>query len=410
MRAAAAKKPGKTEDIMTRKALAIIAAILIFSASYALDSAPAEVDFDTALKNALESGASVKQAYADLNAARATVEKTYGMFDLNLKGGVNYIESKTEATSSFSPEETHVLSYSAGLSNKLFTGGFLSVDLTSDRTSLFFAPPSMSIPGLDFSSLLAAYNPSYKPTLSVTYTQPLLNGFWGRPDEKAIKIGELSIKLAQEGLKSAITKQVSSLKEAYFLIYLTDSMLKIQNDFFTDAKNLYNETVSLKKIGLREETDILQAKASMLSSQAELPAAENNLKAAKEMFLNAAGYPAEQWEKISVAVTETVEDAYVPLTLTADLEETLVTLQSEAVMAKTSYDMAVTGKEIADNSSLPGLNLIGKYGLEGVDGILGGAYDKMWSNKYHNFLIGANFSWSIPTGPVSAAQRKRKRP
>ncbi|MCX8092702.1 MAG: TolC family protein [Candidatus Goldbacteria bacterium] len=362
------------------------------------------IDFSYALKESISKSSSINQALFDYYKSKAVVEKTYGMFDLLLSGSVAYTDSKAYPTSLLSPEETKVLVYKASLANKLFTGGFLSLDFSSTKTDILYQ--NISIPGFSPSLFTGAINPSYKPVLSLTYTQPLLKDFWGRPDEKAIKIGELSVKLAKENLKKAILDNVTNLKELYLFYYMAEKMLQIQNDFFSDAEKLYKETVQLKSLGLREETDILQARASMLSAKAELEPAANQVKLARENFLNVAGFKQDEWDKITLKIEEINEDVYIP-ELTEELENLLVDLSPQVVIVKCSLDMAKTGKEIADNSALPSLNLIGSYGIEGFGANLNDSFDILTDNKYRNFMIGANFSWSFPNRAGSGEAKSK---
>ena len=354
------------------------------------------IGFDEALKTSFEKNENLKKAASDLKISEAVVEKTYSQFDLFFKGGVNYSESKAEPSSPFSPDRTKVLAYSAGFSNKLPIGGFLSLDFTSTRLSMFYPDMGFSIPGLDPSLFTGPYNPSYTPKLSINYVQPLLKDFWGRPDEKAIKIGEYSVALSRSGLKNAVLDHVGQMKDAYYFIYMAQKLLEIQKGFLEDSQKFYDETVKLKKIGLREERDVLQTRASLLNSQAEITPAENNVKLAKENFLSFAGYQVSEWDGINVTVTDTVEAVSIPEALTEELENTLTEIQPAVVIAKTAMEMAKTGKEIAEISALPSLNLIGNYTMEASDGQLEQAYDKFDNNNYNSFMAGVQFSYSFP--------------
>lgn len=364
-----------------------------------------EIDFNFALKKSFDDSSAISQALADYYKSKAIVEKTYGMFDLIMNSSVTYTESKAYPTSLLSPEDTKVLVYKASLANKLFTGGFLSLDFLSTRTDIIY--PSILTPGFSPSMFTSTINPSYKPTLSLIYTQPLLKDFWGRPDEKVLKISDLSVKISKEGLKKAILDNVTNLTEMYLLYYMAQKLQQVQNDFYIDAEKLYKETVQLKSIGMREETDILQARASMLSAKSELQPADYQVKFAKENFLNAAGFKQEDWDKIDIIVEEIKEDAYIP-ELTEELENLLVDISPQILILKYSLDMAKMSKEIAENSALPALNLIGSYGIEGFGANLQDSFDILTNNKYRNFMIGVNFSWAFPNRSGSGETRSKE--
>jgi len=372
---------------------------------YITPAAKNEIDFGIALKKSVDNSSVIKQALADYYKSKAMAEKISSMYDLIFSGNVTYTENKTYPNSLLSPEDTKVLVYKASLANKLFTGGFLSLDFSSTRTDIIF--PEISIPSFDPSMFTATINPSYKPAISLVYTQPLLKDFWGRPDEKTLMISDLSVKMSKEALKNAILDNVTSLKEMYLLYYMSQKLQQVQNDFYIDAEKLYKETLQLKSIGMREDTDILQAKASMLSAKAELEPADNQVKFARENFLNAAGFKQEEWDKTDIKIEELKEDAYIP-ELTEELENLLVDISPQVVIVKCSLDMAKTSKEIADTSALPSLNLTGSYGIEGFGANLQDSFDILTDNKYRNFMIGVNFSWAIPNRAGSGETKSKE--
>ncbi len=392
---------------MKRIKQVLFAAAVLFLPLLIFADGGKKAGFKEAVHKALDSSEEIIKAVSAIREAEATVEKTYGQFDLFFKGGVTYLESDTEATSPFSPESTDVLSYNASLSNKLFTGGTLSLQMEYSKTILGYPEAELGFP-MDTSLFTAQYNPAFEPSFSLVYIQPLLKDFWGRPDQKAIKAGEYSVKMAKAGLKNSILDIISGLKESYFLIYMSEKMVEIQKDFYRDAEKYYNRSVELEKIGLREKKDVYQTKASMLNSKAEIAPAENRLKTAKENFLNMAGYPAEKWDEIELSVTGEAEEPYIPGELKKDLEATLIDVQPAVVMAKLGVDMARIGTEISENESLPSLNLTGKYGLEGTGAAVEEGYEKMGTNDYNNFMIGMDLSYAFPNRAASGNIKEKK--
>ncbi len=380
----------------------ILTAVFAFGAAYAV-----EIGFNEAFEHAMLKSAEIKKADADLKTAEATVEKTYGMFDVMLDASMTYAKSRSEATSLFAPDKTEVLAYKASISEKIFTGGFISLSLDSARTTLYYPQANLGIPGFDPSMFQNPINPSYTPKASITYTQPLLKGFWGRPDEKAIKIGEMTTGISREALKAKIASQVSALKEAYYFVFLAQKLNEIQQKFYDDSEKYYKQAVSLRKLGLREEKDVLQTEASLISSRGELKSAADNVRFAKEMFLNMAGYGQNEWDTINVIVNTEVESVEVPETLTDEDAEKLAEKQPEIKMALSGLEMAKTAKEIADNNNLPSLNLFGSYGIEGLDSSITPAFNELYGGVYNNFAAGINFKMNLPdrgaSGDVKSA-------
>ncbi|MBN2754092.1 MAG: TolC family protein [Candidatus Goldbacteria bacterium] len=378
---------------------------LVLSAVFIAGTAAAEpLTFDAALKNAFEKNTSITKAYSDYKISKAVVEQTYGMFDVMLDAGVNYIEQRDIATSPLSPSELKVLSYNVGLSEKIFTGGFLGLKLTNDRTTMLYG---------DIDPMMAAFlgpAETYDPSLSISLSQPLLKGVWGRPDEKAIEIGKKSILLSKEALKNTVYNQISALRESFYFVYMSDEMLKTQKKLYDDASKFYKETLNLKQIGMRETKDVYQTQASLLSAEAGITPAENQVKFAKEQFLNLAGYSDAQWENIEVEMTGAVEEIEIPGELNSQMEETLVDVQPEVVMAKLGMDMTGIEDEMKFADMLPELNLIGSYGIDGLATDLDGAFDTMSTNNYNNFMVGVNLKYSFPNrGNIAAKSQTEEK-
>ncbi len=349
------------------------------------------------IQQALNNNTHIKKAVADFKIAKAIVEKTYAMFDLKLDGGMNYSESLSEATSALAPEGTQVLAYNLSLSEMLPTAGFLSLDFSSARTGLTYADTGgAGSPGLDLRMFTSSVNPTYQPELSLSYTQPLLKDFLGRPDQVALKIGAISIDLSKTSVLNTVQDQVDKLVAAYYFIAMTTKILVVQRVALTESEQYYAQTLRMQRIGLRENKDVLQTKAAMLSARAEITPAENNVKTAKDNFLSLAGFTAAQWEGLQLTTAEEPKDIEVAAELTPERETRLVDQQPAVKISKLSLEMARLSKTIADNAAWPSLNLFGKYGIVGSDGTAGGGFSEMFSNEYNNFALGVNFTMYLP--------------
>ncbi|MFP4466314.1 MAG: TolC family protein [Candidatus Goldiibacteriota bacterium] len=377
-----------------------LAAIMVFMILSASTGAAEDINFSDALKNAFEKNAEIKKAYADLKISKGTVEKTYSMFDLMFDGGVTYTEMKNNPANLLTPAEMNILAYNASLSNKIFTGGFLSLDLESTRQNMIYS-------GLDpmFSSFLGP-DTTYEPSLSLSLMQPLLKGFWGRPDIKAIQIGEYTIKIAEQSLKQTVLAQVVSLRDAYFSVYMAEEMVKVQKKMLSDSRKFYNETLRLKKMGLRETKDVYQTEATLLTSEAKIKEAENQAKFAREMFLNLAGFAKEKWNEINIIIDKEIKKAHVPEEMTEELEDTLADSQPELAILNYRREINEMTDEMAFADMLPELNIIGSYGLTSIGTDLGGALEDMASNEYNNFTIGINLKYSFPNRANTGAKKE----
>lgn len=357
----------------------------------------APLTLEQARETALQQNTTVVNARKDLDIARARVEQAYGMFDFKLDGSLNLNGSRTEAVTPLAPDKTEVMAYSLGLSEKTMLGGTASLKLNSSKTELFYPDlAGLGIPGLDPTFLTGTLNPTYNPTLALSYTQPLLKDFWGRPDQIALELAAVSITMAREGLKLQVVNQIAALTSAYLSIYQAQGMLTIQAATVKDMEDYYRQAVRLKKIGLREDKDIFQTHASLLKAQAGMGDLLNGVSQAKEAFLLQSGYPQQHWSSLEITPTGLFEAYVLPPALSPDQEKALVHQQPDLRVRSLQVTMKELNKKIADNATLPSLSIFGKYGLEGVDEGWGSSYDEMFSNRYGEYAVGINFSMALP--------------
>ncbi len=357
----------------------------------------APLTLEQARQSALEQNTTIISARKDLAIARARVEQTYGMFDFKLDGSLNFSSSRTEAVSPFTPNKTEVMAYSLGLSEKTLLGGTASLKLNSSKTDFFYPDlASLSISGLDPTLFTGTLNPTYNPTLSLSYTQPLLRNFWGRPDRIALELAAVSITLAREGLKQQAVEQTATLTGAYLAVYQAQNTLAIQQASLQDAEAYYQQALRLKKLGLREDRDIFQTHASVLKAQAGMRDLTDGVNQAKELFYHLAGYKAGVWKSLELAPQALFDGFVLPPALTPQQEDTLVNRQPAVLSGSLQLTIAQLNKKIADNATLPSLSLFALYGLEGVDEDWSDSYSEMASNRYGEYRLGVNFSMALP--------------
>ncbi|MBN1595647.1 TolC family protein [candidate division FCPU426 bacterium] len=340
------------------------------------------------LRLALGNNTELKQSLADLQIAEAAVEKTYAIFDWKLDGNLTYSADASEPSSVFSPEQTKVMAYKLSLSEKMVTAGYISLDLSSSRTDIMYSPAIYAFGPVD--------NPLFQPELALTYTQPLLKDFLGRPDRIALKIGDRTVALAKTMVRNTVVEQVAKFTEAYSAIVMARQMLAVQKVSLAESRDYYNQALRLKRIGMREDKDLLQTKAPMLSSEAEIRPAENNVIMAEENFFNLTGLTPQAWEAGMGTANTRVAKMALNQTLTEEDEENLINQQPLIQITQMNLEITELSKQIADNAAWPSLSVFGKYGITGLDTDAGGSFSEMFSNEYNNFALGINFTMFFP--------------
>jgi outer membrane protein TolC len=335
--------------------------------------------------------------------AEAILEKEKGIYAVNLNAGVSYSGHSSQSLSVQMPGGEKILTYSAGLSSRLFTGGDLSLSLTSSRFDLYF--PSYGGPIYEpfFRPL---YNPYYYPELVLSYSQPLLNGLLGLPRERRIEAAAFQAKQAREILKQAVLDKALEIRKKWYALYLAGIALKAWQNRTKDLDSSYS---SMKAAG-RGESDLLFAKAALISASAGAGLLEKEYSEARELFLSAAGYEPAAWESVVAEPGEETDEVYVPGEMTKDLEDALVSLQPQVAAAKFGALSAASLRSAESFAWLPSLNLTGAAGFNGTGANPDCAFIDLGKGKTGGLMAGLMFSWDVfgGAGPGSAAAAKER--
>jgi outer membrane protein TolC len=236
-----------------------------------------------------------------------------------------------------------------------------------------------------------AQGSSLGDSVGVNIYQPLLRGFLGMPADNSIKNDEYAVQMSKESLRDSVTGSTGTLKKYFVQIYRQQQYLA-QN---TMAIEYAQNTLAMAKNGLRAGEQ-LEAKAFLLSRQAQQAGYENNIKSACEDFLNYAGYEGQDWDSLTIDTSSMTEEAYIPVTLTAELENTLIEVQPNVARARIQYENTRLWMDQAGWSVLPQLDLNASMQLNGYGNTLSDSIKIISQGREKYYSAGLNFSFDIP--------------
>ena len=327
-----------------------------------------QVTFDDAAAHMLEYSPAIKSGFQGYSAAKYALSRDTGnRYDLQLNAQYNHLTSYFDG--SISQDQGN---FNSNISENLPTGGNISAGVYSN---IYNPEPGNSI-----------YD-----SAQVNLYQPLLHGLFGMPADNGIKSDEYSLQISKQNLRGTVTGSVGTLKKYFVQIfrmrqYLAENTLaaKYAADSLSTAK---------KNLSAAEQ---LEAKAFLLSKQAQQAGYENNVKSACEDFLNCAGYGAPDWDSLTVDTSSMTEDAYIPVTLTAELEETLVEVQPAVANARTQFENTWLWTDQANWAVLPQLDLNASMAFNGYGNTFEDSFRFITRGMEKYYSAGLNFSYDIP--------------
>ncbi|HSC26406.1 MAG TPA: TolC family protein [Vicinamibacterales bacterium] len=279
--------------------------------------------------------------------------------------------------------------WNGGINQSLpFHGGSYSVNWTNNRV---FTDRNN-----------ATFNPSFGSTLRAQYTQPLLQNFRFDNTRSSLETTMIQQDVAELDLRATTASTVAQVRSAYWeLVYAYQAVEAAQRSLELASK-LVDDNRARVEIGTMAPIDVVQAQAEEATRRQQLviqqATLQNNELALKRLIVS--GTDDELWN-----VTINPVDRPSPIQEPVDLETAVrnaLQNRTDLQASRKNIDSANVSLRGLRNSSLPSLNLVTTYQLDGRGGtsiplnpsipIVRGGYLDALRN------IG---SWDAPTWNVS---------
>jgi outer membrane protein TolC len=257
---------------------------------------------------------------------------------------------------------------------------------------------------LETTQSTALRNPSYSSNFQAAYTQPLLRNFRTDQTRSNLLINELQSQITDLNLRNTLTITEAAVRNAYWdLVYGIDNVEAARRNLELSSK-LVQDNRAKVEIGTMAPIDVVQAQAEEASRRQALVVAEatrrTNELALKRLIVG--GTDDDLWNA-TISPTDRPETAPEAIDLEAAVRNALANRVDIAV-AKRNLEQNEIGLKNLRNSTLPELNLIGLYNLQGRGGTLierqpgniGGGIIGTIPGGYFDALRSLG-SWTAPT-------------
>ena len=247
------------------------------------------------------------------------------------------------------------LTYNSGLSQQLpWGGGSVSLAWNNGRT--------------DTTNLFANYNPSYVSSLAATLVQPLARGFRVDPIRQQLIVTRLNRDISESQVRSTIVNTLASVRNAYWDYVHAVEVIVVATRSLDLARKLVEDNRVRVEAGALAPIDVVEAEAEAASREQELAAAEAAARTAelalKRLIVDGPGDPL--WR----ATLDPIDrPAFLPVSVDADraVERALADRQ-DLHQARTRLRANDAAVRYLKNETLPGVDLIGGYSLQGLGG------------------------------------------
>jgi outer membrane protein len=295
--------------------------------------------------------------------------------------------------------------WNAGLGkNFRWGGGALAVNFNNTR--------------IDTSDTAATRNPAYTSNMQAAYTQPLLRNFRIDQTRSSLMIQTLQAQITDLNLRATLTITEAQVRNAYWdLVFGIDNVEAARRNLELSSK-LVQDNRAKVEIGTMAPIDVVQAQAEEATRRQALVTAEatrrTNELALKRLIVS--GTDDDLWNA-TIQPTDRPATTPEPIDLEGAVRNALAN-RVDLAAAHRSLDQNEVAVKNLRNQSLPELNVIGLYNLQGRGGTefqrtgFGGAITNTIPGGYFDALSNiGNFTaptWSVrlnlsyPIGQSSA--------
>ncbi len=310
-----------------------------------------------AIGRALENNPGIAAQRLEPSRQETGILQAQAQYDPTLSGQLNYSKSTTPNASVLGGNLVTVTDdryANVHLLKTFRTGTQITIDSLNER--------------IDTNSRFNQLRPQYKPTLSLSLVQPLLQNFGWDFSYLYVRVAEQNADAAVYTYEATLANFVQQVIQAYWAVVGARENVDVSRD----AKALTDRTVAENqarvRVGLLPPVSVLEAQADAAARASDLIAAENALAVARQNLAQLVYFrPAGTFVPRTLEPVETAE----PEDVTADVDTSLGTALVERPEIQASargVTVQQLNEKIASNALLPVVNVVGSYGVNGLSG------------------------------------------
>lgn len=277
-----------------------------------------------------------------------------------------------------------------GVTQRFVTGGSVTARTALDRRR-------------ESTSLAPLFNPVYTSDLSLSLTQPLLQGFGVTINRAAIERARLGITRARLDFKSVVLTVIRDVERAYFSLAFAREQLAVRKFSLEVAETLFRENKARLDTGVATNLDVLQSEVGVANARRDLLLAQQDVNDGEDTLLDLIG----RFEFTATPGPVSLPDDPVP-EVSFDTSYALALANAPDYAAnKILAEQLELDASVARNNRLPVLDLGAGIGYNGDDRRnAGGALASSSSGDSYDWQV--DLTLSLPWGLRAERARYRQ--
>ena len=291
-------------------------------------------------------------------------------------------------------------------------GGALSVGFGNNRQST--------------TNAFSSFNPSFRSVFASQYTQPLLRGFRVDNTRTQIQVTRINRDISDIDLRQTITNTVADVENAYWELLYSVASVAVQQQSLDLAEQLVRDNRARVEIGTLAPIEVVQSQAEAAARRQTLAQAQQALRTAglslKRLIVG--GTQDELWAA-ELNPVDQPRLSQPPIDIPGAVNNALGQ-RTDLGRAQRQQDINQLNVRSLTNNTLPSLDLVGTFQLQGQGGdlllrdVLGGEAGQVIPGGYSDVLgqladasfpmwtVGLQMSYPIGTSSEEAALERAR--
>jgi outer membrane protein TolC len=338
---------------------------------------------------ALANNLDLRVALYDPSIAETFVDEERARFEWAFVASARHTEVDSPTASQLVNSQATLNDFDFGVRIPLRTGGEVNVNLPVSRTST----------NNQFSTL----DPAYEADARFSISHPLLRNAGVRPNTHGIRVARWQAEISDALTKLEAIRVLATADRAYWRLYAVRKALEVAQQRYESAFAQLERARRLFDAGEVPRLDVTRAESGVAQTLESIILAENELLSRQrelKVILNRDDLPVGGGEMI----VPTTEPNPVLLELArAELSDFAVENRMEMLEQEIRLAIDASDVDFARNQMLPLVLVDYSYGVNGLGGTAGDAFDLLEDNRFQDWSVG--LSVEVPLGNEAAESR-----
>jgi outer membrane protein TolC len=324
-----------------------------------MDGANVYLGLDEAVRLALERNPDLRTEALNPRLSEAAVMGERGVFDFYLDSSANKYHDKSITRYSYLAGEPIIVdernAYELSLNKLLGFGTTITLSMANGR----YATNSFT-----------TFNPEYSASYTASLVQPLLRGFGRRSTAKGVRVARANHEISMLDFEVRVAAVLEEVVSAYWDALYARRSMKVAEESFARARDLYNEIEARVSVGLLPPVEMAQAEAGVSEREEAIVVSENALRAAEDRLRYLLGFSADAalWKR-ELALTDALPEVEESGPSMEEAVEEAFARRPEWRRIGREIENGRTEMRYARNRKRPELNLNASYGATGLAGV-----------------------------------------